>query len=116
MSSVRSRPAPPFFTVLRDYLFGSEIVLVFVESILAFDLLFVIVRFVLSGFQSAGLLREDALEWPYPNFWYPALTAVGSDGASKLVKYIFLSCPFHRVASIMEAIKCNKGNRWMPWH
>jgi hypothetical protein len=58
------------------------------------------VRFVLSGFQSAGLpsffrkeiVMEDALEWPYPNFWYAALTAVRSDRASKLVIYILLSC------------------------
>jgi hypothetical protein len=44
------------------------------------------------------------------------LTALGSDRTCKLV---FLSsnhaAPEER-ASIMEAIKCNKGVRWMPWH
>ena len=94
--------------------FGSESFLVFVGSALcAASLLFVIVKFILSGLQNADLVRGSFGEAPK----CLALTAPGPDRISKLVFLNISSIvPTTERASIMEAIKCNKGVRWMPWH
>jgi hypothetical protein len=46
-----------------------------------------------------------------------ALTALGPDRISKLVFLTSDRCLLSKIrASVMEAIKCLKGVRWMPWH
>jgi hypothetical protein len=96
------------------FLCGSGSFLVFVSfALCVVSLLFVIVKFVLSGLQNADLARGSFGEAPK----CLALTAPGPDRISKLVFLNISSIsPTTERASIMEAIKCNKGVRWMPWH